>query len=208
MSNTAHIKNRDACPRATRIYPPGLGEIEHGRDRGLRCLLGNFRRPPAGGERRFLGPARSRVFESALTLHVLRRANVEPEWQRRLRGFLTDHSADADAISRIIALAAMEIPVTEDAMTALSGLIDGLEYGLRRKRALLLMLLVELGVVPLSRTGVAPGDFAAGAVHRFSQLYEAALRLMYARHAGGVAEDRTRRDAAFIAACQGSSPIW
>ncbi|MFY0538086.1 hypothetical protein [Nannocystis pusilla] len=93
------------------------------------------------------------MLESALMLHVLRRANIEPEWQRRLRGFLTDRSTDADAISRIFALAAMELPVTDDALTALSGLIDGLEYGLRRKRALLLMLLVELGVVPSRAPG-------------------------------------------------------
>ncbi|WAS91816.1 prenyltransferase/squalene oxidase repeat-containing protein [Nannocystis punicea] len=171
-------------------------------------MLRHFQCPEDRGEFRFLGPASGRVLESALTLHVLRRTNIEPEWQQRLRGFLVGHSAGADPISRLFAAAALGLTQTEDAMTALDGFLGDLAYGRRRKRALLLMLLVELEVVPLARAGIMLDDFAVQAAHRFSQLHGAASRLMFGRHAGGIPEGTVPRDAAFIVACQAANGGW
>jgi hypothetical protein len=164
------------------------GLIER-RERGLRFLLSHLKPAGNGHGSFFHGPARSRALETALTLHVLRQARIEPAWQERLRGYLVDHAEDADEIGRLVAHAALGQARPDDVTGLLNTLTRDLEYGRRRKQALLLMLMVELGCLPLERARVELGDFAAQATHRFSQLYCAALRMIHRRHAGGGALD-------------------
>ncbi len=186
---------------------PDRIDLETGRTQGLRFLLQHFQLPNTHGGGRFVGRARGRVLETALTLHALRLAEVDPAWQQRLRDYLIRHEASTDAISRLFALAALGRPQTSDAMETLNRLLGDLAYGKRRKKALLLMLMVELGVVPLERTRVVPEDFAARAAHRFSQLYGAASRIIHDRYSGGTSK-QVWYDLAFLESCQDTNGSW
>ncbi|MFY1829246.1 prenyltransferase/squalene oxidase repeat-containing protein, partial [Myxococcus fulvus] len=155
-------------------------DIEAGRAHGVRFLLQHFQ---SQGEGRFIGRARSRVLETALTLHVLKLADLDPAWQQRLRDHLLQHEASTNDFSRLLALAALGRARADDALEPLQRLMGPLAYAKRRKKALLLMLMVELGLSSLEHSGVIPEDFAERAVHRFSESYGAALRLIHARHA-------------------------
>jgi len=53
-----------------------------GRAHGVRFLRLHFQ---SEGEGRFIGRARGRVLETALTLHALKLADLDPAWQQRLR---------------------------------------------------------------------------------------------------------------------------
>ncbi|XYI03566.1 prenyltransferase/squalene oxidase repeat-containing protein [Sorangium sp. So ce1128] len=184
-----------------------LASLTEGRERGLRFLLSHLKPAGDGCGSFFHGPAQSRGLETALTLHVLRQARIEPEWQERLRGYLLKHAEGADAISKLAARAVLEQMRPDELTGLLHTLTRELEYGRRRKQALLLMLMVELGCLPLERARVEPEDFAAQAAHRFSQLYCAALRMIHRRHAGGGAL-HDEQDAALLESSQSQNGSW
>jgi squalene-hopene/tetraprenyl-beta-curcumene cyclase len=177
------------------------------RQRGMRFLLSHLKAAGDGCGSFFHGPAKSRALETALTMHVLRQANIEPAWQERLRGYLIKHADGADAMSRLAARAALGHARPDDMTGLLHSTTRELEYGQRRKRALLLMLMVELGCLPFERARVDPDDFAAQAAHRFSQIYCAALRMIHRRHAGGEAL-QGGHDAALLESSQMPNGSW
>jgi squalene-hopene/tetraprenyl-beta-curcumene cyclase len=190
-----------------RIGTRVLSHLTHGRERGLRFLLSHLKPADDGHGSFFHGPARSRALETALTLHILRQAGIEPAWQQRLRGYLVDHAEGADEIGRLAAHAVLGQTQPDDVTGLLHTMTRELEYGRRRKQALLLMLMVELGCLPLGRARVEPADFAVQAAHRFSQLYCAALRMIHRRHAGGGALDG-EQDTALLESSQRQNGSW
>lgn len=202
-----HILDAPFARADSRAGIRALSWLADRRERGLRFLLSHLEPAGDGHGSFFHGPARSRVLETALTLHVLRQARIEPEWQQRLRGYLVDHAAGADEIGRLVAHAVLGRTRPEDVTGLLHTMTRELEYGRRRKQALLLMLMVELGCLSLERARVEPEDFAAQAAHRFSQLYGAALRMIHRRHAGGGALDGGQ-DAALLETSQMENGSW
>ena len=66
--------------------------------RGLQHLLAHFRICRYGLEGAFNSPVRSRILESALMLHLLRRTRRDPAWQRQLQDYLCAKLHEADAI--------------------------------------------------------------------------------------------------------------
>ena len=190
-----------------RLELPDRPDLEASRARGLHHLLKHFKLPTAGGAGRFIGRARGRVLETALTLHALRLGELDPLWQRRLQDYLLRHEPEADPISRLFASAVLGRPQGRDAVATLNALLGDLEYGKRRKKALLLMLMVEVGVLPLERTGMVLEDFSARAAHRFSQLYGAASRIIHDRYSGGTSK-QVWYDLGFLESCQHANGSW
>jgi prenyltransferase beta subunit len=150
-------------------------------------------------------PAEGRVLETALTLRLLEKEGLEPEWREQLRGFLAKNIERADLISKPIGLAALGRE-HRGALQNLAQLMAGLEYARRRKYAFLVMLLSEAGLVTLEEVGLGPEYFSDEAHHRFSRLYGAALRLIYGRRRG-VALDR-QKDIEFLRKAQGLEGGW
>ncbi|MCP3060109.1 hypothetical protein LXT21_15100 [Myxococcus sp. K38C18041901] len=183
---------------------PDRSDLEAGRAQGGRFLLLHFQ---SQGEGRFIGRARGRVLETALTLHALKLADLDPAWQQRLRDHLLRHEATTDEFSRLLALAALGRTQTDDTLQPLQRLLGTLEYAKRRKKALLLMLMVELGLSSLEHSGVTPEDFGDQAVHRFSESYGAALRRIHARHSGGTST-REEGDLALLESRQATNGSW
>jgi len=130
----------------------------------------------------FHSPVSSRVLESALMLHLLRRNEREVEWQRQLERYLIMNMENTDAIGSIAAKAVMKLPLDKGAWERAFIFADNAEYGLRRKRALLTMLLVELGVTSFEEARLFVEDYSARATHLFSRIYAASLRLIHRRY--------------------------
>lgn len=157
-------------------------DIGSAHDRGLQHLLAHFRICRYELEGAFNSPVRSRILESALMLHLLRRTRRDPVWQRQLQDYLCLKLHEADPISMIAAKTVLKLPSGVEALAAVATVANNAEYGLRRKRALLTMLLVELGSISFADAGISPHEYTIGAAHRFSQLYAAALRVMHCRY--------------------------
>jgi squalene-hopene/tetraprenyl-beta-curcumene cyclase len=182
------------------------GDINLAQRGGLRHLLAHFKSSELQTEGCFEAPVSSRVLESALTLHLLRRTGREPVWQHRLERYLCARVEGADVLSSLAARAVLNLPSGLDAPVAVRLFASGAEYALQRKRALLTMLLVELGVIPFHQSGLFPDDYATGAVHRFSRLYASALRLLHHRYQPPGID--TTEDLAFLAGAQAANGSW
>ncbi len=151
--------------------------------RGLRYLSHHLVPTEDGSGLYFTGKVRGRVLESALTLHLLRQTDREWRWQNRLSSYLQAEISNTDSFSGLIGAAVLGHARAQGVLDRLRRMMGGLEYGRRRKHALIAMLLVELGLITLEEAQVCPDDFSEKAAHRFSQIYCAALRLMYHRRA-------------------------
>jgi squalene-hopene/tetraprenyl-beta-curcumene cyclase len=191
---------------ASRAWALGTPGIHTACEQGLRFLLRHVTAEAEGPGSFIRYKVQGRVLESALTLHVLRQLGRDTLWQRRLRGYLETSLWTADGFSQLIGSAVLGTARPQDFLGRLSHLMEGLEYGRRRKHALLTMLLVELGAVTLEQSLVQPEDFSALANHRFSQLYCAALRMMYHQRASPGAELRDERD--FLLQSQSPNGSW
>jgi squalene-hopene/tetraprenyl-beta-curcumene cyclase len=150
--------------------------------RGLRHLLAHFKPCRSKLEGFFNVPVSSRILESALMLHLLRRTGGDPAWQRQLQDYLRAKLHGADPVSAIAAKAVLKLPSGVEPSAAVAAVAHSAEYGLQRKRAMLTMLLIELGVIPFADAGILPQEYTIGAAHRFSRLYAAALRVMHSRY--------------------------
>lgn len=180
--------------------------IRDGYQRGLRFLLRHLAPAEDGSGFLFIGKTRSRVLESALTLHLLRHSERDWRWQNRLQGYLQVHAPHADGLSSLISAAVLGYARPQGVLERLRQLMGGLEYARRRKHALLAMLLVELGLISLEEAQVGPEDFSDKAAHRFSQIYCSALRLMYHRKAPAGLDTST--DRRFLEASQAANGSW
>lgn len=148
------------------------------------AFLSSHLRPAAGPGSFVDSKAKSRVLESAILLHILSKHELERDWQLRLRIYLENNIQAADPFSRLIASAVLGRTADASVAETLAQVMSNLQYGQRRKYALLKMLLVEVGMLPFSHADVSPEHFAEQATHRFSKLYRSALEMLYARHAG------------------------
>jgi squalene-hopene/tetraprenyl-beta-curcumene cyclase len=150
--------------------------------RGLGHLLEHFKLCRYKLEGFFNVPVGSRILESALMLHLLRRTGGDLAWQRQLQDYLCVKLHEADPVSAMAAKAVLKLPSGIEPSAAVAAIAKSAEYGLQRKRALLTMLLVELGVIPFADARILPQEYTVGAAHRFSRLYAAALRVMHCRY--------------------------
>jgi squalene-hopene/tetraprenyl-beta-curcumene cyclase len=173
-------------------------------DRGLQHLLAHFRLCRYKLEGAVNSPVSSRILESALMLHLLRRTRRDPVWQRQLQDYLCVKLHEADPISAIAAKTILKLPFEIEPSAAVAAVANSAEYGLRRKRALLTMLLVELGSISFADAGIFPHEYTIGAAHRFSQLYAAALRVMHCRYQSLDIEN----DLKFLTSTQNANGSW
>ncbi len=188
---------------ATLLEAPSLSTSYQ---RGLRYLSRHIVPAEDGTCVYFTGKVRGRVLESALTLHLLRQTDREWRWQNRLNSYLQGALSNTDGLSGLIGAAVLGHASSQGALGRLRQLMGSLEYGRRRKHALLAMLLVELGLITLEDAQVGPEDFSEKAAHRFSQIYCAALRLMYHRRVPqSVAPSSDQR---FLEESQASNGSW
>lgn len=181
------------------------GEILARHRRGIGFLLRHLLPAADGAGSYFVCPSEGRILETALTLRILEREGIEPEWRQSLRTFLAKNIDRADLISKPIGLAALRRE-HRGALQNLAQLMAGLEYARRRKYGFLVMLLSEAGLVTLEEIGIGPEYFSDEAHHRFSRLYGAALRLIYSRRCG-VDLDR-QKDIDFLHKAQGLEGGW
>lgn len=173
--------------------------------RGTRFLHAALTSSGSGEGAYFRSQVRSRLLETALTLHLLRREGREPEWQARLRDHLLRHREDADAFVGLLAAQAVGHAPGTHAFAALERILQDLEYTHGRKRRLLLLLLMELDLVPFDATPLTP-DAAEPTLHLFNRIYAAATRLLIARRQGERID--TRPEATFLRETQGARGGW
>ncbi len=147
-----------------------------------------------------------RLFETALTLHLLRREGVEPQWQQRLESCLEENLAGADPFSHLVASQVLGREPDTSARAALDGLLEGLRYGKDRKRHLLQVLLMELGVIPDVPELLESLPASHPSWHLFSRIYGAASRLILYRRQGRKVE--ALPEAAFLRETQGANGGW
>jgi squalene-hopene/tetraprenyl-beta-curcumene cyclase len=159
----------------------------------------------------FYSQMKGRLLETALVLHILQKEGVDPDWQDRLYSYLVDNISNADVFSAIVAKAVLVSSSKDIAPEGMSSfgvnrLVGALQYAKKRKYALLSTILAEVGAVPFGMFTVNPDHFADEAVHLFSRLYVAALKIIHERwKKTGV--DLTA-DVAFLAEAQGDNGGW
>lgn len=147
-----------------------------------------------------------RLFETALTLHLLQREDVEPRWRERLRTCLRGNLEGADDFSLLVASQVLGQEPGTSARTALEELLKDLRYGTSRKRHLLRVLLLEVGVLPeLPEEQEAVPD-SHPSLHRFGRIYAAACRLILHRRQGRSVAGLP--ETAFLLETQGAQGGW
>ena len=189
-------------------YEPRPEDLRSSFGRGMAFLLGRMEWVEDGGGYRFASPVESRILETALTLHLLRKEHCESTWQEHLRSYLLRHRNEGDEFSQMVAAAVLG-GQQEECLSRARRFMGQVEYSKRRKYALMLMLLAEVGACPLDVPELAlldPSEFGAQASHRFSQMYGAALRLLHARHRGTALVGT--EDATFLRESQAANGSW
>ena len=193
-------------PTGTQVSQPvPHAPLLRARRRAARSLLAHLVPDAQSGGALFHAPVKSRALETALTLHLLQKHDLEPDWRGRLRAHLTACARDADAFGQLIAAAVLG-QAGRDAGSELQRVMASVEYASTRKRALLATLLLELDLVSPEEHAVAPEHFSVRAHHRFSRLYGAALRLILARKTGADVDGRD--DAELLRRSQGADGSW
>jgi squalene-hopene/tetraprenyl-beta-curcumene cyclase len=185
-----------ALPPRRRSQRPGAPhlpkgpDVEQSRIRAVQFLLDHMLPGEDGNGLMFHSPMQGRVLETALTLHVLQKHGLDFDWQDKLRTFLFENLPRADLFSSTIAhpvlLASRRSGARLDDPAYSSGvhrLLSGLQFARKRKQALLGTILAEIGAVPFEAVALHPDQFAGEAVHRFSQMYHAALKIIHERRA-------------------------
>jgi squalene-hopene/tetraprenyl-beta-curcumene cyclase len=149
---------------------------------------------------------KGRLFETALTLHLLRREGVEPEWQQRLGTHLRENLAAAEPFNRLVAGQVLGQEPCTSARAALDGLLKDLQYGTDRKRHLLQVLLMEVGLLPDVPELLKALSTPHPSWHLFSRIYAAACRLMLRRRQGRRVD--ALPESAFLRDTQGANGGW
>jgi squalene-hopene/tetraprenyl-beta-curcumene cyclase len=149
---------------------------------------------------------KGRLFETALTLHLLRREGVEPEWQQRLRACLEGQLAEAEPFGHLVASQVLGREPGAEARAALDELLGTLRYGKDRKRHLLQVLLMELGLLPDAPELLEAMPATHSSWHLFSRIYGSACRLILHRRQGRRVEGLP--EATFLRETQGANGGW
>jgi squalene-hopene/tetraprenyl-beta-curcumene cyclase len=170
----------------------------------IRAHLTTVPRPGVGVFAR--SQVKGRLFETALTLHLLRREGVEPGWQQRLRACLEEQLDEAEPFGRLVASSVLGREPDTSARAALDELLRTLRYGKDRKRHLLQVLLLELGVLTEAPEVLEALPATHPSWHFFSRIYASACRLILYRRQGRRVEEMP--EALFLRAAQGANGGW
>ena len=92
--------------KSSRVTSADIG-VAHGR--GLQHLLAHFKLCRCELEGFFNVPVSSRILESALMLHLLRRTGRDPAWQFQLQDYLCLNLHGADPVSAIAAKTVLKL---------------------------------------------------------------------------------------------------
>jgi hypothetical protein len=149
---------------------------------------------------------RGRLLETALTLHLLRREGVEPQWQQRLGTWLGENPGGADGFSHLLATQVLGQEPCSSTRAALDGLLKDLQYGTSRKRHLLQVLLLEVGLRPGGQELLETLPATHPSWHLFSRIYAAASRLILHRRLGLKVDGLP--EVAFLRDTQGANGGW
>ncbi len=174
-------------------------------ERGVGFLRSSLTPAGHGAGEFFRSKVRSRILETALMLHLLRREGLEPEWQSRLRAYLMAHCADANALESVLANQVLGREPGSAVLSALDRLVQDLEYTQGRKRRLLLLFLMETGLVPFNAALLTPGP-GEEPHHRFGRIYAAATRLFIVKRQGLPVTPLP--ESTFLRELQGESGGW
>lgn len=174
--------------------------------RGVGFLRSSLTPAGHGAEEFFRSKVRSRILETALTLHLLQREGLEPEWQSRLRAYLMGHRAGADGLESVLANQVLGREPGSRVLSALDRLVEDLEYTRSRKRRLLLLFFMETGLVPFDAASLTPDPGDGQPHHLFGRIYAAAIRLFVAKRRG--LQPGTLPESTFLRETQGESGGW
>lgn len=210
---TFTLPPRRRSQRPGALHLPGDADVEQSRTKAVLFLLDHMLPADDAQGYLFYSPMKGRVLETALTLHVLERNDLDFEWQEQLRAYLFDHLATADLFSSTVARAVLVLSrrVTSDVdeeayASGVSRLLAGLRFARKRKQALLGTILAEVGAVPFESVGLDPELFSDEAVHLFSQMYYAALKLIHGRRSRS--GENLSADVAFLEQSQAEDGGW
>jgi prenyltransferase beta subunit len=152
--------------------------------RASRHLLSKLTADEAGSGQCFRSLTRGRALETALTLHLLKREDIEHPWQQQLRAWLEAHLGEADPFTRLLGCKVLGRPADTSAQSAVDAMVGQVEYARERKEQLLQVLLAEVGLYPADSLPLRVGSALPPSSHRFAQIYAAGTRVMRARHRG------------------------
>lgn len=209
---TFSLPPRRRSQRPGALHLPGGTDVERSRVHAVQFLLDHMVATEDGAGFLFYSPMKGRVLETALTLHILQRTSLDIEWQERLRSYLFSHLGTSDLFSSTVATAVLMTSrrgARVEDPTYSSGvhrLLSGLRYARKRKKALLGTILAEVGAVSFDAVSLDPDVFEDEAVHLFSQLYFAALKIIH-RERTGSAED-VSAEIAFLTDAQSPDGSW
>jgi squalene-hopene/tetraprenyl-beta-curcumene cyclase len=193
-------------------HPAGPGGIlMQNRARAENFLLEHMIPAQDGSGFLFYSPMKGRVLETALVLHILQKNDVDFDWQEQLSSYLLDNISTCDRFSGTVARAVLLVSLRGGMAESMRNfgveqLIGELQYAKKRKKALLVTILAEVGAIPIDSVQINPDDFSDEAVHLFSRLYMAALNVIYARRQGSDAD--MTRELSFLERTQGEDGGW
>jgi len=162
--------------------------------------------PGTGGGVFTHSQVKGRLFETALTLHLLQREDVEQAWQQRLRTSLRKNLPVSDEFSRVVARQVLGQEPLTNVRATLEGLLKDLQYGTARKRHVLQVLLMEVELLPDDPHLLLELPASHPSWHLFSRIYAAACRLILYRRQGWSVS--TLPEAAFLRDTQGANGGW
>lgn len=186
---TFALPPRRKSQRPGAAHLPGGKDVEKARVQAVQFVLDHMLDAPDASGLYFYAPMMGRVLETALTLHILQQNDLDLDWQEQLRAFLYDNLGTADLFSSTVARSVLltshhghrlEDPTYS---SGVNRLLSGLQYARKRKQALLGTILAEVGAIPYSAISLDSEVFEDEAVHLFSQLYFAAVKLIHHRRA-------------------------
>lgn len=209
---TFSLPPRRRSQRPGALHLPREADVEQSRIQAVQYVLDHMVSADDGAGLLFYSPMKGRVLETALTLHILQRTGLDFEWQERLRSFLFDQLGTSDLFSSTVARAVLMTSFRgapqEDATysSGVSRLLSGLRYARKRKQALLGTILAEVGAVSFEAVALEPDVFSDEAVHLFSHMYLAALKIIHAKRACTGAD--VAGDVVFLAETQSPDGSW
>lgn len=210
---TFALPPRRKSQRPGALHLPTGKDIEQSRIRAVQFLLDHMMPAEDGQGFLFYSPMEGRVLETALTLHILQRNGLDYDWQDQLRTYLQErlHTADlfSSTVARAVLATSLRSPMRLDDPTYSAGvnrLLSGLQFARKRKQALLGTILAEVGAVPFETVALDPELFSDEAVHLFSHMYYAALKIIHERRVpSGVS---LSADIAFLEDTQAEDGSW
>lgn len=168
---------------------------------------------------RLVGGCNGRALESALALHLFRRADHAPDRQAGLAAFCRrardrdpqelSHAGQLDRqLSDVICELVLDGGLGPDGLTSLSRALAAFDHPtLWRKRVLIEVILTELGGLPASGAPLSPSVVTAGSAHLWVSILLAAIRVLQLCHLDR-AHEVGEQEIAGLVATQSTDGSW